>query len=325
LVFPILNEEENLPALFHGIRSEFAGTAYEIVLVDDGSADRSWPIIADEAQRDPRVRGVRLTRNFGHQVALIAGLREARGAAVITLDADMQDPLPVAKQMIEKWKEGFDVVDGRRVEREGESVAKRLTAFFHYRFLSAAAVQPVSLDVGDFRLLSRRAVAALASLPDRVRYLRGEVTWLGLRRTEVAYRRARRRGGSSSFTLARMLRFAAGGVVSVSDFPLRAALLSALLCFGLGAGLLLTAAVSRLLGGGLSIEVFIGGALLLVAGTVAASASAILLYLTVIYQEVRRRPLYMVSDVTFRPISRFVSVDEEALPVDQGLSSTVTT
>jgi len=325
LVFPVFNEEENLPALFDGIRSEFAGTAYEVVLVDDGSADRSWPIIADEAQRDPRVRGVRLSRNFGHQVALIAGLREARGAAVITLDADMQDPLPVAKQMIEKWKEGFDVVDGRRVERDGESVAKRLSAFLHYRFLSAAAVQPVSVDVGDFRLLSRRAVTALTTLPDRVRYLRGEVTWLGLRRTEVGYRRPPRRGGSSSFTLTRMLRFAAGGVVSVSDFPLRAALFSALLCFGLGAGLLLWAAVSRLGGGGTNIEVFIGGALLIVAGSVAASAGAILLYLTVIYQEVRRRPLYVISDVTFRPISCCVPVDEEPFPADQVLSSTLTT
>jgi glycosyltransferase involved in cell wall biosynthesis len=227
LVVPIFNEEECLPLLRRELvrvadRIERErGLAVETVLVDDGSSDRSWIAILDFAQADPRVRAISFSRNFGHQAALTCGYRMARGDAVVTLDADLQDPPDVVLDLVDAWRAGADVVYAVRTQRAGESWFKRWSADLFYRLLQRIGETSAPRDAGDFRLLSRRAVEALNTLHEAHRYIRGMVGWLGFRTVVVEYWRQPRVAGRTKYSLFRMLRFAVAGIVSFSTFPLR--------------------------------------------------------------------------------------------------------
>jgi len=227
LVVPIFNEEEVLPLLRTALVqladrvTRERGLDVEIVLVDDGSRDRSWLEIVSFAEQDARVRAVSFSRNFGHQAALTCGYRIARGDAVVCLDADLQDPPDVVVDLLDAWRGGADVVYAIREQRAGETAFKRWSAAVFYRLLQRIGETTAPANAGDFRLMSRRAVDALNELHEVHRYIRGMVGWVGFRTAVVPYRRDAREAGRTKYPLFRMLRFAADAVVSFSTVPLR--------------------------------------------------------------------------------------------------------
>lgn len=233
LVIPLFNEAPCLPALEAEL-ARFVARHHdryriEIVLVDDGSTDGTWELIKAFFARCPGLRALRLSRNFGHQHAIFAGYRETLGDAVVSLDGDLQDPLDVIDRMLDHWRAGADVVIAVRTTRAGETWFKQASAKLFYRLVSWLSKLDAPLDAGDFRLLSRRALDGLLQMPERHRYLRGMVAWIGFDRAIVEYTRPARVAGVTKFSIARMIRFGADAIVSFSSFPLRLAfVLSAL-------------------------------------------------------------------------------------------------
>ena len=298
-VVPVLDEVETLEELYRRLASvmeQMDGPA-EVVLVDDGSTDGSYDVMVDLSRRDPRVRTVRLSRNFGHQVAITAGLDHARGAAAIIMDADLQDPPEVALELAKRWREGFEVVYAVRDEREGEGQAKQLTASWFYRLLGHLSEVPMPRDAGDFRLVDRRAVDAITAMHEHHRYLRGMFAWVGYRQTGVHYARAARHAGHTKYPLRKMLNFAGDGIVSFSTVPLRMTLYLGFAVSVLSFVAAVAAVFLKVVGafevpGWASIVVgisFLSGIQLTVLGVIGA-------YVGRIYDEVKQRPLYFVRD-----------------------------
>lgn len=226
IISPVYNEEELLPELYRRVAAVMEGTgeSWELVLVNDGSRDRSAAIMAELHEQDARVKGISFSRNFGFQIAVTAGLDHAQGEAVVLTDADLQDPPEVIPEMIAKWREGYDVVYGVRTEREGETWFKRLTAAVFYRLIDRITGIGIPLDTGDFRLMDRRVVDAIRRMPERNRFLRGMVPWVGFRQVGVPYRRRARFAGASKFgSVKQMLPFALNAITSFSYFPLQLA------------------------------------------------------------------------------------------------------
>ncbi len=223
LVLPIFNEEEAVPALLKRLEAFRASVNVptEVVFVDDGSKDASLSLLTKAAASTTTYRILAFSRNFGHQAAITAGVDYAEGEAVVVLDADLQDPPEVVLEMMEKWREGFDVVYGRRRTRAGESLFKRATAKVFYRLFAALIPIQVPLDAGDFRLMSRRVVLVLRELRECHRFIRGLVAWVGFRQTQVVYDRPARVAGKTKYPLLRMIRFAIDGITSFSVVPLR--------------------------------------------------------------------------------------------------------
>ncbi len=243
IVAPVYNEEEVLHELHRRVAAvmDETGESWELVLVDDGSRDRSAEIIAELHEADPRVTGISFSRNFGFQVAVTAGLDHAQGQAVILTDADLQDPPEVFPRMIEKWHEGYDVVYGIRASREGETWFKLMTAKLFYRIIYRITSVNIPLDTGDFRLIDRRVVDAIRRMPERNRFLRGMVPWVGYRQTGIEYERMSRFAGESKFSsVAQMLPFAVDAVTSFSYFPLRIATYLGFIMAGLSGLAILT-------------------------------------------------------------------------------------
>lgn len=223
VVIPVLNEQDALP-ICHAKVKEILGRLalpYEIVFVDDGSTDDSVVLLAALMQRDPCVRIVRLSRNFGKEAAMSAGLTHARGEAVIMLDADLQDPPELIPDMVKAWQDGFDVVSMRRRKREGEGTAKRLSAYAFYRILSRMSRSRIPADTGDFRLMSRRTVEALLQLPERCRYMKGLYSWIGFPTKVIDYDRAPRIAGKTKWNYFALFGLALEGITSFSTAPLR--------------------------------------------------------------------------------------------------------
>jgi polyisoprenyl-phosphate glycosyltransferase len=239
IVVPCYNEAAVFPYLQKAL-SELADSIVqlydvEIILIDDGSCDATWEKICAFSAVDSRVRGVALSRNFGHQAALTCGYDLATGDAVVCMDADLQDPPEVVLEMIRRWREGADVVYGVRASREGETAFKRWTAKLFYRLLRAMGAKYVREDAGDFRLLSRRGLEALQKMREEHRFIRGMVGWIGFRVVEVAYERKARVAGVTKYPFRKMLLFALNAIVSFSAFPLR---LAYVMAFGLSAMLM---------------------------------------------------------------------------------------
>jgi polyisoprenyl-phosphate glycosyltransferase len=227
IVLPVFNEVETLPLLFERlglvmrrIRDE-RGIEVEAVLVDDGSRDGSTNLLTLWSEREPGVRAVILSRNFGHQAALTAGMDAATGDAVVTMDADLQDPPEVIPGLLDKAREGYDVVYARRTERKGESLWKRGTAWLFYRLMRRLIHRNLPEDVGDFRLVAGPALRALRSLREHHRFIRGLSAWIGFRCAEVPYERPARAAGTTKFSTARMMRLAWDAAISFSTLPLR--------------------------------------------------------------------------------------------------------
>jgi dolichol-phosphate mannosyltransferase len=299
VVVPVFNEVEGLEVFHERCRAtlEGLGEPYELIYVDDGSHDGSWEVMSTIADREPNVRLVRLSRNFGHQVAITAGMECATGATVTVIDADLQDPPEVIPELLARWRAGADVVYAVRTRRSGESRFKLATAAAFYRLMRWLADVDMPVDAGDFRLLSRRAVEALLSMPERDRYVRGMVAWIGYETAVVHYERDPRVAGESKYPLARMVRFALDGMMGFSMRPLRLATWLGLIVSAGAFVLAVVLVVARLLGhipvqGWTSLAVLV----LLVGGVQLVTVGALGEYVGRIYNEVRSRPLYLVRE-----------------------------
>ena len=300
IVIPCYNEEEVIGETLKRLAQFRAGITdlrVEFVFIDDGSKDQTRALLKAAALSNPEIRIIGFARNFGHQIAVSADVDAARGDAVVPIDADLQDPPEVVHEMIAKWREGYDVVYGVRTERPGESAFKLATARGFYRLLNKLSDVPIPLDTGDFRLMSRNVVDVLRAMPEKDRFVRGMVSWIGFKQTALPYRRAERFAGETKYPLRKMLKFATDGIMSFSSKPLQ-------LAIGLG----VTAALMALLGiiyaivmrvftstwvegwTALMIAVlFIGGVQLLCVGILGE-------YIGRIYSEIKRRPLYIVQE-----------------------------
>ena len=298
IVVPVYDEQEALPELYERLRwllERLDGDA-EVILVDDGSRDDSYALMLDLNRRDPRFKLLQLSRNFGHQVAITAGLDFAAGRAVIVMDADLQDPPEAALAMAERWREGFDVVYGVRRERRGETRFKRITAAVFYRLLQRLADVEIPADAGDFRLLDRKALDAYLAMREHDRYVRGMVSWVGFNQIGVAYNRDERRAGTTKYPFRKMIKFAADGIVSFSNAPLRLALglgfLVSASSFLYGfVAILLNVTGAFTVPGWTSIIIvtsFLGGVQLIVLGVIGE-------YVGRTYVETKGRPLYVVN------------------------------
>jgi dolichol-phosphate mannosyltransferase len=302
VVSPVYQEEASLQEFHRRLAAALDGMDafdFEIVFVNDGSTDRSLELLREIVTVDPRVRVVDLSRNFGHQVALSAGVDHARGAAVVVIDSDLQDPPEVIPEMIERWREGFKVVYGVRSSRSGETRFKLLTSRLYYGLIDRISEVPLPRQAGDFRLLDRAVVDVLARMPERNRYVRGMVAWVGFPQSAVEYERDPRYAGETKYTLRRMVRLGLDGVTSFSERPLRLAtqlgLVVTVLAFALGAWVIV-ATVADLGGDGrgwpslMAVVLFLGGVQLLCIGVLGE-------YLGRVYRETKARPLYVVGGV----------------------------
>ncbi len=328
VVAPVYNEEEVLPELYRRVREvmEKTGLAWELVLVNDGSHDQSAEIIAELHKADSRVTGVSFSRNFGFQIAVTAGLDHAKGDAIILTDADLQDPPEVYPDMIAKWREGYDVVYGIRVSREGETWFKLMTAKLFYRLIYRITSVDIPLDTGDFRLIDRRVVDAIRHMPERNRFLRGMIPWVGYRQTGIEYQREARFAGDSKFSkVSQMLPFAVDAVTSFSYFPLRIATYLGFIIAVISGLAILTVVLLRLFGPStpllgqattLVAVLFLGGVQLISLGIIGE-------YLGRIYDEVKGRPLYLIDKewLYADPQERDGSVTEELIQGEKGVGS----
>jgi dolichol-phosphate mannosyltransferase len=298
VVVPCFNEESVLSVTHERLRTalDAIGMPWEILYVDDGSRDRTREILLSLASHDDRVKVISLSRNFGHQIAVTAGLNHAAGSAVVLIDADLQDPPEVIGRMVEKWREGYDVAYGLRTERAGESRFKRWTAQVFYRLINRLSDVSIPLDVGDFRLLSRRAVDAFNAMPECDRFVRGMVAWVGFRQVAVPYSRDKRHSGESKYPLRKMIRFALDGIVSFSDAPARFATTVGFVSLAIATLVSLQVLIAYFFARDtvpgwtstfLAIT-FLGGVQSLCIGILGE-------YIARIYREVKRRPLYVVA------------------------------
>lgn len=299
VVVPCFNEEEVIAEAHRCLMETLAGRddiRLELIYVDDGSRDRTLELLEGIQAAETCVKVVSLSRNFGHQIAVTAGLDYCTGDVMVIIDADLQDPPEVILGMLDRWREGVDVVYGVREHREGETRFKLFTAALFYRLINGISDIPIPLDTGDFRLMDRRAVDALMSMPERDRFVRGMVAWVGFRQEPIRYHRNPRFAGVTKYPLKKMIRFAADGIISFSSVPLKIASWVGLFAFAVSMLGIVYATVMRLATDnwvpGWSLlfiaMMFLGGLQLLFLGIIGE-------YLGRVYGEVKRRPLYLVK------------------------------
>lgn len=301
VIIPIFNEQANVEALYQRLTAQLATMTlpggFELIFVDDGSRDESLRMLQALGARDARVRYLSLSRNFGHQIAVTAGLDQADGAAVVIIDADLQDPPELIPALYAKLREGYEVVYARRRSRQGESWLKKLTAKAFYRILRVLTHIDIPVDTGDFRVMSRKVVLALRQMPEQNKFLRGQIAWLGYRQASVEYDRAERAGGTTGYTYSKMLRFALDGITAFSDVPLKAATISGFAVSGVAFLVMLYTLYTRFVTrhyepGWPSLMVsilFLGGVQLIAVGVIGE-------YLARLGANVRRRPLYLIAE-----------------------------
>jgi dolichol-phosphate mannosyltransferase len=299
VVVPLYNEEEVIGESYRRLTEVLEGTgeSYELIFVNDGSRDKTWPMALALAERDPRLRLISFSRNFGHQTAITAGMDAAQGGAVVVIDADLQDPPEVIPQMLEKWREGEQVVYGLRTKRRGESFFKKATAKVFYRLLNSLTDVHLPNDAGDFRLIDRAVCDALKDLPERNRYVRGLVSWVGFRQTAVEYVRAERFAGTTKYPLRRMLRLAGDALTSFSYKPLKLSIfigsLVSFFSFAYGLVIIFQRLFTDVLYSGWAslacLTLFFNGLILIMMGIIGQ-------YIGRIYDETKGRPLYIVAE-----------------------------
>lgn len=297
LVVPAFNEEEAMEQSFERTYRAMSSIGYpfEIIYIDDGSRDRTWEIISRLAREHEEVKALRFSRNFGHQLAVTAGMDEAKGDAVIIMDADLQDPPEVIADMVKAWEQGVDIAYGKRMHRKGETAAKKLTAWCYYRLLNFMSAYPIPLDTGDFRLLDKAVADEFKVLREHNRFLRGMSAWLGYNAVPVEYVREERCAGKTKYTLKKMLRLAADGIFGFSSRPLTligwAGL--AVLCIAL-LGLIATIACAAVTG--VPGWLWAVCALVLLDGVILCAMGVQGAYTQRIYDEVKGRPLYIIKE-----------------------------
>lgn len=299
IIAPIYNEVVNLPQLYRRVSDVLSSTgeSWELILVDDGSTDGSTDLIRQYAERDLHVRPVIFARNFGHQIAVTAGLDYSRGEAVVIIDSDLQDPPEVILDLIEKWREGYEIVYAVREEREGESWFKLFTAGLFYRLIYRITDVEIPLDTGDFRLLDRKVVSVLNQMRERHRFLRGMSAWVGFRQVGVPYRRAARFAGETKYPFRKMLRLAITAITGFSYFPLQLATVIGFISAGISILAIPLVVAMRLAGN----QAFFGQATTLIAVLFLGGVQLISLgilgeYIGRLYDEAKGRPLYIVRE-----------------------------
>jgi dolichol-phosphate mannosyltransferase len=299
IIAPIYNEIEILREFYRRVKEviDSTGEEWELVLVDDGCTDGSTEVIRELAEQDKHVRPVIFARNFGHQIAVTAGLDYARGDAVVIIDADLQDPPEVILEMAEKWHAGYEMVYAIRAEREGESWFKKFTAALFYRIIFRITDVKIPLDTGDFRLLDRKIVDVMNSMRERHRFLRGMAAWVGFKQIGVEYKRAARQAGSTKYPFRKMLRLALNAVTSFSYFPLQVATYIGFVAAGLAILAIPVVIYMRMTGS----QAFFGQATTLISVLFLGGVQLISLgilgeYIGRLYDEAKGRPLYIVSE-----------------------------
>jgi polyisoprenyl-phosphate glycosyltransferase len=299
VVAPVFDEEQTLPHFYRRVIAvmESLGQPFELVLVNDGSRDASYRVMRDLHQQDPRVRVLDFSRNFGHQIAISAGLDHARGRAVIIIDSDLQDPPEVIPELVARWKEGAEVVYAQRATRTGETRFKLLTAAAFYRLIAAITSVTIPQNTGDFRLLDRGVVDALVTMREHHRFMRGLSAWVGFRQEAVQYDRQERFAGTTKYPLRKMVRFSVDAITGFSIIPLQLAttfgfLLAGLSLLGIVIAVLLRVLNHAIIGQAttLILVLFMGGIQLIFLGIIGE-------YLGRVYDEVRARPLYLVREL----------------------------
>jgi dolichol-phosphate mannosyltransferase len=298
IVIPIFNEEMNLVPLNERIQNALLplGLAHEIIYVNDGSKDASLGIIRGLSESNPSIKYIDFSRNFGHQIAITAGLEYARGSRIIIMDGDGQDPPELIPQLYAKSLEGFEVVYAKRKKRKGESWLKKITAKLFYRFLANITNIEIPLDTGDFRLIHQKVQRVLKNMPEQHKYLRGQIAWIGFNATSVEYDREERMGGNTKFTYSKMMRFATDGISSFSNWPLKVATMLGFAVSAIAFLLIVYSLYQKFFGytevGWTSLHIsvlFLGGVQLLGIGILGE-------YLGRVSENVKNRPTYIVKD-----------------------------
>ena len=302
IIAPFLNEEENLPLLYDRIAATMKDRpeAWELILVDDGSTDGSTGWVRRKSAEDHRVRLIQLARDFGHQIAITAGLDHAGRDAAIIMDADLQDPPEVIPSLLDKWHEGNEVVYAVRTQRAGETFLKKFSAALFYRMFSRLTKIHMPLDSGDFRLLDRKVVQALGAMREQHRFIRAMTCWTGFRQTAVPYERESRHSGRSKYGTIHMLRLAMDGLASFSGEPLRWFVNLGFFFAGLGVFYFICIVLNWLLGLGYYPRGWVtqAGLILLLGGIQLTAIGVVGLYISRIFEETKKRPLYFVADDT---------------------------
>ncbi len=304
IIVPCFNEQEVFAETYKRLTDTFQALDnckydYEIIFVNDGSKDTTLQLINEKVKSDAHIRGINFSRNFGHQIAITAGLDNCKGDAAVVIDADLQDPPHIILEMIKKWEEGYDVIFGKRVERAGESAFKLLTAKLFYRFINRLSDVDIPLDTGDFRLMDRNALDQFLSMRESYRFVRGMVAWIGFNQTFVEYDRESRFAGTTKYPLKKMLRLASDAILSFSNTPLKVAtFVGFITSFGAFVGivyaLIMRIFIKDYVEGWTLLMIsilLIGGIILLVLGIIGE-------YVGRIYGEIKRRPLYIIKDKT---------------------------
>ena len=299
IIAPIFNESGNIQELYRRLHEvlDSTGEDWELILVDDGSTDDSADLIRQYADQDSRVKPVIFARNFGHQIAVTAGLDYSKGEAVVIIDSDLQDPPEVILDLISKWKEGYEVIYAIRSEREGENWFKLFTASLFYRLIYRITDVNIPLDTGDFRLLDRKVVNVLNQMRERHRFLRGMSVWIGFRQTGVSYKRSARVAGETKYPLKKMVKFASDAITGFSYFPLQLATFLGFISAGLSILAIPVVIAMRLAGS----QAFFGQATTLIAVLFLGGVQLISLgilgeYIGRLYDEAKGRPLYIISE-----------------------------
>jgi glycosyltransferase involved in cell wall biosynthesis len=303
VVAPCYNEQDVLPEFLRrvvAVLDEIGGTA-EIVLVDDGSHDRTWQVMTDAAAAESRVVAVRLMRNHGHQLALTAGLSVCRGERILIIDADLQDPPELLREMMALMDQGADVVYGQRRQRDGESLFKRATAAAFYRLIGRMTDVEIPLDAGDFRLVTRRVLDLLIAMPERHRFVRGMVAWIGGKQVPLPYDRKARVAGESKYPLAKMVRFAADAITAFSVVPLMASMTIGWIMAAVGFAFFVYSIVGWLAGANLPGWTSLMAAVGLLGGMQFLMLGIIGAYLGRLYDQSKGRPLFMIREIVGGP------------------------
>ncbi len=312
LVIPCYNEEDVLPELRRRLQELVAqySCPVEVVLVDDGSKDSTWPLLQSYAKEDPFVKAVRLSRNFGHQTAITCGLDQTRGEVVVILDADLQDPPELIPQMIADWRDGYDVVYGQRRTRAGESVTKKFFAFAFYRIFEKVAGLKVPRDTGDFRLMDRRAVDALQSLRERHRFVRGMVSWIGYHQKALLYDRPERFAGTTKYPFRKSLFLAIDAITSFTYAPLRIASYLGVATSVLAFGYILVVLALKVLGINFPGYTSIMASILLLGGVQLTVLGILGEYVGRIFEQGQQRPLYLVDQIHGEPLAHTAQIKQ---------------
>lgn len=300
IIVPCYNEEQVITetiARLDAFTKTQSNFNFEFVFIDDGSVDATYAILEKIAANDPRFKIIKFARNFGHQIAITAGIDAAAGDGVVVIDADLQDPPELIADMIVKWREGFDVIYAERGTRLGESWFKLMTANLFYKAINFLSDTPIPLNVGDFRFMSRKVVDAFKSMPERDRFVRGMISWVGFKQTSVVYTRDKRFAGETKYPLRKMIHFAMDGVLSFSIKPLQVSIICAAVCAVIAVLTIIYSVILRLFtsqwvtGWAATIVavLFLGAMQLLCIGALGE-------YVGRIYMETKRRPLYIVSE-----------------------------